>query len=74
MVLTKTLDIKDHKIHLDMILPDTFTTKRVKVTISPDMETENEFVDPDRIKKLWGTLKLTEQQYAEIQEFLNEDR
>jgi hypothetical protein len=74
MSLTETLEIIDHKIHLDMTLPDSFTTKRVTVTISPEIEPKNEYIDPDRIKKLWGTLKLTDKEYQEIQEFLNEDR
>jgi hypothetical protein len=74
MSLTETIEIIDHKIHLDMTLPDSFTTKRVTVTISPEIEPKNEYVDPDRIKKLWGTLKLTDKEYQEIQEFLNEDR
>jgi hypothetical protein len=74
MSLTETIEIIDHKIHLDMVLPESFNTKRVTVTICPEIEPIKEDVDPDRIKKLRGKLNLSDEQYQEIQEFLNEDR
>jgi DNA-binding transcriptional regulator YiaG len=74
MSLTETIEIIDHKIHLDMTLPASFNTKRVTVTISPEIDHKNEIIDPDRIKKLRGKLNLTDEQYQKIQEFLNEDR
>ncbi len=32
-MLIKTLEIKNHKIYLDITLPDYFTSKKVKITI-----------------------------------------
>jgi hypothetical protein len=69
-MLTKTIEIKNHKIHLDMILPDSFTSKRVKITIEP----EYDLVEANPIKNLRGKLNYSEKQYDEIQQFLNEDR
>ncbi len=68
-MLTQTLEIKNHKIHLDITLPDYFTSKRVKITIEPEEEI---LINP--IINLRGKLNYSEKHYKEIQEFLKEDR
>jgi hypothetical protein len=70
MSLTETIEIIDHKIHLDMILPESFNTKRVTVTICPEKET----IKNNQIKNLRGRYILSDAEYLRIQEFLNEDR
>ncbi len=47
-----------------------FTAKKVKVTITA----EEDKVVENPIKKLRGKLKLSDKQYNDIQDFLNEDR
>jgi hypothetical protein len=71
MFLTQTLEIKNHKIHLDLKLPNSFKSKRVKITIVPE---EDELIDENLIKNLRGKLNLSDDQYNDIQIFLNEDR
>ncbi len=68
--LIKTVVIKNHILHLDMVLPKDFTAKKVKVTITA----EEDKVVENPIKKLRGKLKLSDKQYNDIQDFLNEDR
>jgi hypothetical protein len=71
MYLTKTIAVKNHSIHLDLKLPNSFKSKRVKITIVPEDESANE---QNSIKNLRGKLKLSDTQYADIQNFLKEDR
>jgi virulence-associated protein VagC len=68
--LIKTVVIKNHILHLDMVLPKDFTAKKVKVTITA----EEDKVVENPIKKLRGKLKVSDKQYNDIQDFLNEDR
>ena len=68
--LIKTVVIKNHILHLDMVLPKDFTAKKVKVTITA----EEDKVVENPIKKLRGKLNLSDKQYNDIQDFLNEDR
>ncbi|HAT80674.1 MAG TPA: hypothetical protein DCS17_04545 [Flavobacterium sp.] len=69
-VLTKTVAIKNHTLHLDMILPKNFTAKKVKVTITCD----DDFAVENPIKNLRGKLNFSDKQYNDIQDFLNENR
>jgi hypothetical protein len=68
--LIKTVVIKNHILHLDMVLPKDFTAKKVKVTITA----EEDKVVENPIKKLRGKLNFSDKQYNDIQDFLNEDR
>ena len=68
--LTKTVVIKDHILHLDMVLPKDFTANKVKVTITAE---DNSMVE-NPIKNLRGKLNFSDKQYSEIQDFLKEDR
>jgi hypothetical protein len=68
--LTKTVEIKNHILHLDMVLPNDFTAKKVKVTITAD----DDLIVENPIKKLKGKLNFSEKQYDDIQDFLKEDR
>ena len=69
-VLTKTVVIKNHILHLDMVLPKNFTASKVKVTITA----EDDVVTENPIKNLRGKLNFSDKQYNDIQDFLNEDR
>ena len=69
-VLTKTLEIKDRILHLEMILPVNFKSKKVKIIITSDDDVELK----NPIKNLKGKLDLSDKQYSDIQNFLNEDR
>jgi hypothetical protein len=69
-VLTKTVVIKNHILHLDMVLPKDFTANKVKITITA----EDDFVVENPIKNLRGKLNFSDKQYNDIQDFLNEDR
>ena len=69
-VLTKTLEIKDRILHLDMILPVNFKSNKVKIIITSDDDVELK----NPIKNLKGKLHLSDKQYSDIQTFLNEDR
>jgi hypothetical protein len=68
--LIKTVVIKNHILHLDLVLPKDFTAKKVKVTITA--EEDNVVENP--IKKLRGKLNFSDKQYNDIQDFLKEDR
>jgi hypothetical protein len=68
--LTQTVEIKNHTLHLDMVLPNDFTAKKVRVTITAEEET----IVENPIMNLKGKLNFSKKQYQEIQEFLNEDR
>lgn len=68
--LTKTVVIKNHILHLDVVLPKDFTANKVKVTITAE---EDSIVD-NPIKNLRGKLNFSDKQYNDIQDFLNEDR
>lgn len=69
-ILTKTFEIKDRILHLDLVLPKNFKSKKVRVVITSDDEIEVK----NSIKNLKGKLKFTEKQYNDVQEFLKEDR
>jgi virulence-associated protein VagC len=69
-ILTKTVVIKNHILHLDMVLPKDFIANKVKVTITA----EDDCVVENPIKNLRGKLNFSEKQYNDIQDFLNEDR
>lgn len=66
--LTKAVIIKNHTLHLDLVLPKDFTANKVKVTITA----ENDSVIENPIKKLRGKLNFSDKQYKDIQDFLNE--
>ena len=68
--ITKTVFIKNHILHLDMVLPKKFTANKVKVTITSD----DDFAVENSIKNLRGKLNFSDKQYNDIQDFLNEDR
>jgi hypothetical protein len=70
--LTKTVEIKNHILHLDMVLPNDFKAKKVRITITEEEEEEPIIENP--IMNLRGKLNFSKKQYKEIQEFLNEDR
>jgi hypothetical protein len=68
--LTKTVEVKNHILHLDMVLPNDFKAKKVRITITEEDDT----VIENPIMNLRGKLNFSKKQYKEIQEFLNEDR
>jgi virulence-associated protein VagC len=68
--LIKIVVIKNHILHLDLVLPKDFTAKKVKVTITAE---EDDVVE-NPIKKLKGKLNFSDKQYNDIQDFLKEDR
>ena len=68
--LIKTVVIKNHILHLDLVLPKDFTAKKVKVTITAE---EDDVVE-NPIKKLKGKLNFSDKQYNDIQDFSKEDR
>lgn len=68
-VLRQIVDVKNHK--LNILLPKDFSAEKVEVII---LSVEEQHVKKNSISGLRGKLKLTNDQYNDFQQYVNDSR